>query len=316
MTNYTQTVFELDRPGDNAPHVSEDHKLVAYRWEVSNPKALVVIAHGMGEHARRYPPALTGLFDAGFSIYGIDHRGHGQTMTTNCSAPGDFGSGGFAAVIDDLCALVNVARREHPTLPLYLLGHSMGSFIAQAFLQDYSEKLDGIILVGTAAVELIAASVAAADDVMKELNKNFEPGRTPHDWLSSDPVEVDKYIQDPLCGFALTPDSMGSMLAYADRLADIALLKKIKKGLPMYVLVGGKDPLVSGFGRVEPLLERYREAGLNPEYVCYPEGRHEILNEVNRDQVVSHLLSWLESQIEQGGICHINKKGSCNAPSC
>src|SRR6266852_2783622 len=102
--------------------------IAAYRWTLNqSPRAIMVVAHGMGEHARRYPSALTTLLESDIDLYGIDHRGHGVTLAFSTQAPGDFGPGGFSAVVDDLASLVKRATRENPSLPVFLLGHSMGS---------------------------------------------------------------------------------------------------------------------------------------------------------------------------------------------
>lgn len=283
--------FTLPRP--------DGQTLACYRWSAARePRAVLVVAHGMGEHARRYRPALAGLIDRGIDIYALDHRGHGATIALSDRGMGDFGPGGFDAVVADLAALVDRARSDNPGLPLLLLGHSMGSFIAQAYLIEHGHALDGVVLVGTTAVDLLAAAMASESDALAALNRPFEPARTTFDWLSSDEAQVDAYINDPLCGFSLAPDSMISMMTQAARLADPTELARIPVGLPMYVLVGGRDPLSTAFGRLEPLVERYRSAGLAPVVALYPEGRHEILNEVNRDEVVGNLLAWLDPVIE------------------
>lgn len=286
-----ESQFILPRP--------DDERIACYRWSnVDSPRATLVVAHGMGEHARRYAPALAKLIESGIAIYAPDHRGHGATIALSGREPGDFGPGGFEAVVDDLAALVDLARSENPDVPLFLLGHSMGSFIAQAFLIDHGKSIDGAILVGTTAVDLLAMGMAAESDVLAALNRPFEPARTPCDWLSRDPQQVDAYIEDPLCGFSLVTDSMVSLLSQGTRLAEPAQLARIPSALPLYILGGERDVLITVFGKLEPLVDRYRAAGLEPVVAVYPEGRHEILNEINRDEVVVNLLVWLDAVIE------------------
>lgn len=283
--------FTLQRP--------DDRRIACHRWLPEGaPRAVLVVAHGMGEHALRYRPALARLIDSGIAIHAIDHRGHGATIALNGGAAGDFGAGGFDGVVGDLAALVEQARAEHPRLPLFLLGHSMGSFIGQAFLIDHGALIDGAVLVGTTAVDLLGAAMAQEADALAALNRPFEPARTPCDWLSRDAAQVDAYLQDPLCGFALVPDSMLSLLAQGPRLADPAELARIPAGLPLAIMVGGRDVLITHFGRLQPLVDRYRAAGLDPAVMIYPEGRHEILNEVDRDVVVGDLLAWLDRHID------------------
>ena len=243
--------FTLARPDGQA--------LACYRWSAGKPpRAVLVVAHGMGEHALRYRKALAKLIDSGIVGYAPDLRGHGATIALSGRGKGDFGPGGFSAVVADVAALVERAGSENPDLPLLLLGHSMGSFIAQACLIDHGRAVDAAVLVGTTAVDLLAAAMASESDPMAALNRPFEPARTRWDWLSSDEAEVDAYIADPLCGFELVAESMRSMMSQAARLADHAQLARIPVGLPLYVLVGGEDPLSTAFGRLEPLLDRYR----------------------------------------------------------
>jgi len=287
-----ETRFALARP--------DDVTVAAYRWTLPRPpRAILVVAHGMGEHARRYPAALAVLLESGIDLYGIDHRGHGATLALSRRAPGDFGPGGFPAVVDDLASLVNRAKLENPGLPLLLLGHSMGSFISQAYALDHSSLIDGLALVGTTAVDAVAESAQRESNLAVALNRAFQPARTPFDWLSSDEAEVDAYIADPLCGFSLTPDSMISLLSQATRLADPHALGRIRKGLPLYILAGERDPLVADIGNLDRLIDRYCAAGLHPALARYRQGRHEILNEVNRTEVVQGLLNWLNQVIEQ-----------------
>jgi alpha-beta hydrolase superfamily lysophospholipase len=252
----------------------------------------------MGEHARRYPSALATLLESGIDLYGIDHRGHGVTLAISSHrGPGDFGPGGFSAVVDDLSSLVDRAKSENPGLPVLLLGHSMGSFISQAYVLDHSSQIGGLALVATSAVDAIAEAAQRESNLAVALNRAFKPARTPFDWLSSDEAEVDAYIADPLCGFSLTPESMISLLSQGTRLADPGALGRIRKGLPLYILAGERDPLVADIGNLGRLIDRYRAAGLHPKLARYPQGRHEILNEVNRTEVVQGLLNWLNQAI-------------------
>jgi alpha-beta hydrolase superfamily lysophospholipase len=177
----------------------------------------------------------------------------------------------------------------------------MGSFISQAFVLDHAALIDGLVLVGTTAVDAVVETAQREVDLAVALNRAFEPARTPFDWLSSNEAEVDAYIADPLCGFSLVPDSMVSLFSQAARLADPVALSGIGKALPLYILAGERDPLVSDIGKLDRLIERYRGAGLHPVVARYPQGRHEILNEINRAEVVQGLLAWLNGVIEKMG---------------
>ena len=257
------------------------------------PRAVMVVAHGMGEHSGRYRDPLNALIDEGVLVYAIDHRGHGHTAWPDLPF-GDFGPGGFAGVVEDLLSLVDHARAEHPALPLVLFGHSMGSMIAQAFLLAHAERIDGLILCGPAAVDVIAAAAMRDPGIFASLNQPFEPARTPFDWLSRDPDQVDAYLADRFCGFSLVPGSFADLLGQGAGLADLARLARIPHDLPVLVISGEMDPLNVQLNALVPLVERYRAAGLRIVTRTYPEARHEILNEINRAEVLSDIAQWLD----------------------
>jgi alpha-beta hydrolase superfamily lysophospholipase len=271
---------------------AEGADIAGFRWtdDTVTPHAVLQVAHGMGEHARRYLDPLSSLIAAGWAVYADDHRGHGLTAPTPEDL-GDFGDNGAELVIEDLHRLNSLARAEHPDLPLILLGHSLGSFFAQAFVFDHSRAIDGLVLSGTAAFGDRTGPVRRLDEIALD----GETPRTPFDWLSRDPAEVDAYIADPLCGFSRKATSAGSFARVAARLKDPAEIAKIRKDLPIYIFVGDKDPVNQDLELLKPLVDRYREAGLTDlEVKVYPGGRHEMLNETNRAEVVADLAAWLE----------------------
>ncbi len=252
------------------------------------------IAHGMGEHAGRYRRFADALVAAGYAVYANDHRGHGRTAASP-QALGDFGHGGFAALVSDMAALTRLIMAVHPGCPVILFGHSMGSFAAQLYLLDHASLLGGVILSGSAALDLRIAARNSLKGGFPGLNAQFEPARTPFDWLSRDTIEVDAYVADPLCGFTLTPASSASMTESSARMADVAAAKQLPADLPMYLLTGDSDPVNDNLRWFFPLMERYRQAGL-VDVSCHVYGgaRHEMLNETNRDEVTTHLIAWLD----------------------
>ena len=277
-------------------------KIVAYRWEPEDAlvNAAVQVTHGMGEHARRYEHVAQALNDAGFVVYAQDHRGHGATGDP--AAYGDLGEGGWTALVDDIGLLSEKIRADTPGLPLILLGHSMGSFAVQQYLLDHSADVDGVVLTGTAAIDLLEPALDL--DVPLDLtgfNAPFQPARTDYDWLSRDEAIVDAYIADPACGFGIDADSAKVMFAGARRLADPAQVAAIRDNLPVYIAVGEADPVNGGLNLLTPLTERLESAGLTDVTVrVYPEARHEILNESNRDEVIAELNRWL-SRVTSAG---------------
>ncbi|MDP1873105.1 lysophospholipase [Phenylobacterium sp.] len=269
--------------------------IAGYLWRdpATTPRAILQVAHGMGEHAGRYRPRLEGLMAKGWVVYANDHRGHGRTAPSP-EAFGDFGERGAELIVEDLRALTDLAREANPGLPLVLMGHSLGSMFAQAYVFDHADAIDGLVLSGTAAFGDRTGPARRLDEVTMD----GEPPRTPFDWLSRDPAEVDAYIADPLCGFSRKPGSEASFSRLLARLRDPAEIAKIRKDLPLYVFVGDKDPINQGLALLTPLMDRYRAAGLTSLTLkVYPGGRHEMLNETNRAEVIAELTTWLEAVV-------------------
>jgi alpha-beta hydrolase superfamily lysophospholipase len=270
-------------------------QIAAYRWDpAGEPRAAVQLTHGMGEHARRYDHVARALNEAGFVVYAQDHRGHGASI--GAGEAGDLGKGGWPDLVDDIGLLSARIRAEHPGLPLILLGHSMGSFAVQQYLFDHSAAADGVVLTGTAAIDLLEAALDLDQPIdLSAFNAPFQPARTDYDWLSRDEVIVDAYVADPRCGFGIDTSSAGAMFAGARRGADPAQVAAIRSDLPVYIAAGEADPVNAGLALLTPLTERYKAAGLtNVTIRTYPAGRHEILNETNRDEVIAELTSWLD----------------------
>jgi len=265
-------------------------------------RGVVQIAHGLGEHIGRYAELAQTLADAKFVVYGNDHRGHGLTAKPPSSF-GDFGPGGFDQLVEDMISLRVIAKNEHPDKPYILLGHSLGSFAAQQFVLDHSHSIDGLALSGSGALDglaRLAQSLAPGEDLMKLMNAGFEPARTSSDWLSRDNAEVDAFINDPLCFPSLKPESMQSFLGAFPRLADPREIRKIRDDLPVYILSGGDDPVGQRLEGVRVLIDRYRSAGLaSIAHDFYSGGRHEMLHEINRRDVITNLLVWLSGILEK-----------------
>lgn len=277
---------------------SEDGiELTYYRWRApGKPAGIVQIAHGMGEHSLRYEHVAQALNDAGFHVFANDHRGHGRSVASRESL-GDFGAGGWNGLVADMVTLTRIARTREGRLPVILLGHSMGSFAAQQYVLDNSAAIAGLVLSGSAAVDKLAIDPSREAD-LTAFNRAFEPARTQHDWLSRDPAAVDAYEADPLCGFGVNKRAMESMAAAAGRLADPAALAQIRKDLPIYIFAGDKDPINHDLEWLKPVAERYRAAGIsNVTEKYYPDGRHEMLNETNRAEVIADLVSWAKKVV-------------------
>ena len=258
-------------------------------------KGVVVLVHGMGEHLRRYDHVAEALTAQGFAVYGHDHRGHGASLAAD-DEPGQLGPNGWSALVDDLNLVIAQAKSDHPRLPVVMVAHSMGSFATQQFLLDHGGDVDAVALTGTAALDLLESALDLSGDLdLSAFNTPFQPARTDFDWLSRDESIVDAYLTDPLCGFGIDAASAKEMFAGARRLAKPAEVARMPHDLPVYVAVGSKDPVNGGLTLLWALVDRYRAAGLSDVTVrVYDGGRHEILNEINRAEVIDDLLQWLQ----------------------
>jgi alpha-beta hydrolase superfamily lysophospholipase len=270
--------------------------VATYRWAGDAPPlAIVHLAHGMGEHAARYRRLADALTEGGYVVYANDHRGHGRTAGSTVNH-GDLGAGGWPGLVSDISQLSSIARREYPGLPLVVVGHSMGSFALQGYLLDNSGLLDGAVLSGTSAMDVIAPGIDPTKEAdLTAFNAAFAPARTDYDWLSRDPDEVDAYVADPACGFGLNPESMASMLGAMAETADPGRLSGIRPDLPILLLSGDADPLAGGGSLIDLVADRYRQAGVQDVTVAlYRGARHEVFNETNRDEVTADLVTWLD----------------------
>jgi alpha-beta hydrolase superfamily lysophospholipase len=273
--------------------------VAAYRWDPEGePHAIAQLAHGVGEYAQRYAPLAEALTRDGYVVYAEDHRGHGNTAASP-EEYGVLGEDGWGELVADIGRMSAVAVEAHPGLPLALIAHSLGSFAAQQYLLDHSADVSAVVLSGTAVIDLLepAMDLDAAMD-LSMFNAPFQPQRTDFDWLSRDEAQVDAYIADPLCGFGLDIPGGKAMFVAARQLADPDRVAAMRKNLPVYVVVGTMDPVNGGMALVNELVRRYEAAGLEDvTLVSYPNARHEVFNETNRDEVVGAMIEWLDSKV-------------------
>jgi alpha-beta hydrolase superfamily lysophospholipase len=270
------------------------------------PRAAVLVVHGASEHSGRYDRVARVLTGEGYAVFALDLRGHGRTADS--TGPGLIGPRGMEGVIDDLAELVARARAEVGERPIIPFGHSMGSLVVQAFVEQRGGVLAGYVLSGTmgqmeGAADMAAGIRQAVDagmaeeplDMLGGFNATFDPARTTFDWLSRDPEEVDAYIADPLCGEDL-PLTYGFVAAMLDTIATVMEppgIDRVPKHLPVLLLTGEDDPVSSSGAQVRALEKTMRDAGLDVTAKYYPGARHEVLNETNRDEVHADLVEWL-----------------------
>ncbi|MYR06961.1 alpha/beta fold hydrolase [Gordonia sp. SID5947] len=273
--------------------------LLGRRWTPEGDvRAAVVLVHGMGEHSQRYTETAASLVDAGFVVYAYDHRGHGGSVLSG-REPGDLGPDGWQRLVADIGVVVDVVHAECPASPLVLIAHSMGSFAAQQFLLDHSDRVDAVVLSGTAALDGLEPALDLDAEIdLSGFNAPFEPSRTDYDWLTRDDAIVDAYVADALCGFGLDAASGKDMFVRARALTDPERVGGMASSLPILIAVGDLDPVNGGLALVDLLVAHYRAGGLTDVSVkVYPGARHEILNEINRDEVRRDLIEWIDGAL-------------------
>jgi alpha-beta hydrolase superfamily lysophospholipase len=281
-------------------------------------KGVLQIIHGMAEHSARYARLAQRLTEAGFAVYAHDLPGHGPQ--TDPELRGHFADRrGWRVALSSIRDVQRVAQREHPGRPLFMLGHSMGSFLLQHYVADSGGTLAGAIFsatsadlgalrkVGLALIRVEAAiygvrhpSAIGEALSFKAFNSKFKPARTKFDWLSRDPAEVDRYVADPHCGFRVSTGLWIDLLDAGGKLAAPVRLRRIPKTLPVLIIAGEDDP-VSGGARGPASLERnYQQVGLRDVKVkVYPGARHELFNDTCRDEVTADLVRWLENHLAE-----------------
>lgn len=275
--------------------------VVLHRWTPTGPvRGVVVLAHGMGEYARRYDHLAATLNDAGFLVQGPDHRGHGETAGS-VERLGDLGPGGWAGIVDDIHVIIERTHAELPDQPVVLLGHSMGSFVAQEYLLAHSDRITALALSGTGSVDPLLDALDLSGPVdLSAFNAPFAPARTDFDWLSRDEAQVDAYVADEYCGFGLPGEDARKMFAAAAALADPANFAGVRTSLPIYITVGDMDPVNGQLALVNLLAARLDAAGLTDvTLTVWPQARHEVFNETNRAEVEADLLAWLNRVVPE-----------------
>lgn len=262
-------------------------------WKAGKPRAVVQLAHGLGDHLGRYEALAQRLVTAGYSVYADDHRGHGRTgMQQWDSDPtrlGKLGPGGMRATVQAVEQLTGIIRSENEALPLVLLGHSWGSVIVQKIINTASENYDAVILTGTAYRTLRHMNGGKLNARHKHL------GTTGHEWLSRDPMVAQAFAEDPLAFTAAALKSFG--LADSIRLLGRPS-RNIAHDIPVLIQIGGDDPF-GGTRSAELLAESYlKRSGLSDvELIIYTDARHEIFNETNADEVIDDTIEWIDDRL-------------------
>lgn len=293
------------------------HQVNARVWTPEGdepPRGVVQIVHGIAEHIGRYDAFADFLTEQGFVVCGEDHLGHGKTAksgTRGYFAP----ENGWKHVVEDIRHLHELMRKQYPKIPYFMLGHSMGSFLTRTYLIDYPGALDGAILSGTgqeSAVNVMMGRLITAvicyrrngakrtSKLMDNMslgayNKKFKPNRTRADWISRDEVIVNAYCADPFCKFSATAGAYYDLMRGLQYISNKKNLRRMEPKTPIYLFSGEKDPVgAEGKGVIKVSKYFLNEGCEDLSIKLYPEGRHEMLNEINRDEVYQDVLSWLE----------------------
>ena len=302
------------------PSADGRHRCFGCVWlpdDGRTPRAVVQLVHGIAEYVERYDPFARFLADRGFAVTGEDHLGHGKTA----QADGSFGClperNGWELMVEDVHTLRRRQEAAFPGVPYFLMGHSMGSFLARTYLIRHPGGLAGTILSGTgqepaplvAAGEALAGAVCALRGpdstsalvqslTLGSYNRQFAPNRTGADWISRDEAVVDAYLQDPLCTIAPTVGLFRAMLGGIRFIGRRQNLASMDKTTPVYLFSGDQDPVGSRGAGVEKVRALFVEAGCKDVTLrLYPGGRHEMLNETNRSEVWADTLAWMEGHL-------------------
>lgn len=295
-----------------------EHKIHAIRWiPEERPVCIVQIVHGMSEYIDRYDEFAGYLADKGIMVVGDDHLGHGKSVRAGEKYGYFCKEDAPTVLVRDEHRLKKMTQEQYAGVPYIILGHSMGSFITRNYLFRYGTGIDGAIIVGTGmqskAVLLCARILAGidgalfgADHVSKFVdkiafgvyNKKIKSPKTPFDWLSRNEDNVRKYIDDPMCGFIFTANGFQTLFRLIRNLHDEEKLKRMPRSLPVFFLSGEDDP-VGDYGRsVERVYKSFQELGMeNVQMKLYPDDRHEILNEVDREDIYGDIYRWILQRI-------------------
>ena len=296
------------------------NRIHVIQWKpVEVVRAILQIAHGMCEYADRYDEFATYLARQGILVVANDHLGHGESVRSREELGYFPVKKKSRTVVMDMVRVSRDVRARYPDLPFFLLGHSMGSFLARRYMMTYGKMLSGVILSGTGAQPQAALRagqfLANAIGVIRgprhrsqtlqkiafsSYNRRFEPVRTDYDWLSVNTENVDRYIADPLCGFVFTVNGFQTLFDVLEYIQDEKNLALIPSELPVLMIYGSEDP-VGHYGKdISSIRRQMKKAGVRQIRVqSYPGDRHEILQEDDRGQVFADILAFMEKVMER-----------------
>ena len=286
-----------------------------YFYVPEHPRAAVIFSHGMCEYIERYDELAQYLCESDIAFCGCDHIGHGNSVESE-EMLGYFGEEhGHLYMVRDLHRMKLIAERRLPDIPHFLIGHSMGSFAARTYLSRFNDRLSGAILMGTSGPVAAANALHAYLDslvrrsdgkrrydwgmgfAMGVFNLRSQNHRTRYDWLSRDDKNVDRFLSDPKCNFVFTVAGCRDLIAALILCSSERVLKRTRRDVPLLFLSGGMDPVGEYGAGVRRAVRAYQQQGCEVMLRIYREARHELLFELNRDEVRSDILTFLINRI-------------------
>ena len=299
----------------------DNETIFYYRWPSNKNivlKGIVQISHGIGEHAGRYHSIANILQNDGYEVFANDHRIHGKSVKSEDYLGYYDGEDYFSDAINDMRQLTEIIKNTNPNKKIILFGHSMGSLLSREYVTRYGEDLDALILSGTASFMkglgsfgLLSAQFLGklngkhrSNELLKNLfisqfNKKFKPNRTRVDWISSDEKQVDLFEADPLRIEDFSLSVFRDILKGSKKIDKDATFEKTPKNLPIFIFSGDKDPVGEMGKGVKKVVKKYKNAGIkNLTLKLYSEGRHEMLNEINKEEVEKDVLNWLNKILQ------------------
>lgn len=296
---------------------SDNKKIVCYKWEVNNPVAIVQIVHGMSEHAGRYDEFAKFLNENNISVFAEDHRGHGKTAGLIERVGHMADEDGMTKVMEDVATLYKDIKAKHPNTPVFVLGHSMGSFISRLLAYSYPDIADGFIfsatsahpgIKGTAGVKLAAfiklfgkrnRSKLFDSIAFGDFNKKYKPNRTKKDWLSRDEKIVDDYINDDYCMQIFSAQFFYDLANITIDINEDTNIKNSDLTKPILFISGDMDPVGEYGNGITKVVDKFKELGAKEvTFNLYEGGRHEMLQETNRKEVYLDVLNWIKSKLK------------------
>lgn len=304
-----------------------EHDILATLWEpqASEPRAVLQIAHGIAEHRKRYTEFAGYMTERGYAVCANDHAGHGESVAEP-PLYGNFGKeDGIDKAVRDMHTLTEHAADMYPHLPIFMLGHGVGASLSKLYASVYPQELSGLLLSGLGhsswllglAIRYARRQVEKNGGLAKEsvLNRyligDFTSGynnvRTERDWLTRDAQVVDAYLADPLCNFSYTNQGILDILTLTRRVSEPRWYTALPRELPVYMFSGDMDPIGREGRDIKKEARMFRRMGfLDVQWKLYPQGRHEMLQEINKETVFSDICTWLDrildTETEKGAV--------------